>query len=171
MDLLSDVFQVVNRLFPARIAHAHCDIPCGIYDPYNAQMAAHSVIRMVQLIEALSHPAPDASSKERAAYVNAISRYIAVKEQHAELCKHELRILWGDYFKPEHVQKYSDLHDLFFNAMKLASKGRQEVNLEAAQQLLSTTQRIAEIFWETKGAKPTRVPSLQPSGGELVRPA
>ena len=171
MYLLNGVFQVVNRLFPAKIAHAHCDIPCGIYDPYNAQMAAHSVIRMHQLIDALPAPGPSASAQERGTYINSISRYIAVKEQHSELCKHELRILWGDYFKAEHVEKYPDLHGLFFNAMKQASTTRQQINMEAAQQLLSTTQRIAEVFWETKGAKTSRRPSLQPTGGEVVVPA
>ena len=170
MSLLNGVFKVVHEVFPARTAYAHCDIPCGIYDPHLAQIAALSVVRMNQLIEALSKPGPDTSSQERDTYVGQLSRYIKVKEEHAELCKHELRILWGDYFKPEHVEEYPDLHNLFFNAMKLASKTRQEINMAAAQDLLASAQNIAEIFWKTKGADVRRQPSLQTAGGELVYP-
>ncbi|MBI4299478.1 MAG: superoxide dismutase, Ni [Chloroflexi bacterium] len=170
MSLLDGVFRIVHRAFPPRIAHAHCDIPCGIYDPHLAQIAALSVLRMNQLIEALPKPGPNPSPQERQTYVSQLSRYIKVKEEHAELCKHELRILWGDYFKPEHVQQYPDLHNLFFNAMKTASKNRQEINMAAAQELLVTTQKIAEVFWKTKGADIRRQPSLQTAGGELVYP-
>jgi len=120
-SLIDVVFKVVNGVFPARTAYAHCDIPCGIYDPHAAQLAALTVVRMNQLIESLPKPGPEASAQERDAYAHQISRYTAVKEQHAELCKHELRVIWGDYFRPEHVQQYPDLHGLFFNAMKLAS--------------------------------------------------
>ncbi len=171
MDLSKSIISLVNRIFPAKEAYAHCDIPCGIYDPHLAQVAAHSVIRMVQLIEAVAPPSADASAGERARYVNFISRYVSVKEEHAELCKKEIRILWGDYFKDEHVQQYQDLHEQVFNVMKLGSAARQGVNLDAAQRLLAAVQRIAEIFWETKGVGAKKTPSNYPSGGDLVVPA
>lgn len=162
-------FALLNRLFPAEEAHAHCDIPCGIYDPHMAQIAAQTVVRMNQLIEALGEPG--AGKKEHDAFVNSLARYIAVKEEHAELCKHEVRIIWGDYFKPEHLEKYPELHKTVWNIMKLASKNRQEVNMEAAQELLAEVQNFVEIFWDSKGVSTKRQPSNQAVGGESVVPA
>ncbi len=151
--------------------HAHCDIPCGIYDPHAAQIAALTVIRMNQLITELPKPGPDTSPQERDAYVHKLSRYATVKDAQAELCKQELRIIWGDYVTPDHVKQFPELHGLFWDAMKLASKARQDVNLQAAQDLLTKVQQITELFWKTKGAVVRRQPSLQKSGGELVYPA
>lgn len=84
------------------------------------------------------------------------------------MVKHELRVLWADYFKPEHIKDYPDLHDLVFQTMKLASKVRQEINPELAQQLLENTQKIAEVFYATKDMKPVRVASGYPTSGEIV---
>jgi len=161
---------ILHRLLPAQEAFAHCDIPCGIYDPHPAQIAAQTVLRMHQLIEQLPLPGPNASKEEEAAYENSLSRYIAVKEQHAELCKHEIRIIWGDYFKPEHLEKHPELHNIVWNIMKLGSKVRQEVNMKAAQDLLAEVQKFAEIFWQTKGASVRRQATLMPVGGEYVYP-
>lgn len=171
MSLSDGMFRFVNRLFPAKVAHAHCDIPCGIYDPHLAQIAALTVVRMNQLIEGLTAPAADASPADRAAYVASLNRFVGAKEHHAELCKQELRILWGDYFKPEHAQQHPDLTDRFWDAMRLASAARQKNDMEAAQKLLTAVQDIAEIFWKTKGANISRQPSRQTVGGELVYPA
>ncbi len=171
MSLYKDAFRVFNRVLQTKVAYAHCDIPCGIYDPHAAQLAALTVIRMNQLIQGLAKPGPQSTPAQIETYNASLSRIVAVKEQHAELCKHELRVLWGDYFRPEHVQQYPDLHERFFNAMKLASKARQQNDMDAAQQLLAAVQGIAEIFWKTKGAKVNRQPSRQTAGGELVYPA
>ncbi len=141
--------------------YAHCDIPCGIYDPYVAQIAAHTVLRMTSLLHELG---PDSSLDK----VHKIQRYTAVKERHAELVKEEIRILWGDYFKTEHLEKYPQLHQLVFDIMKLASKTKQEANLEAAKELLAKVQELANIFYETKGVKPIRVKSIYPTQGEVV---
>jgi nickel superoxide dismutase len=156
----------VLQSFKPDTAYAHCDIPCGIYDPHQAQIAALTTIRMVQLIEALD--SADLSATEKSA---RLGRYTATKEEHAELCKHELRVLWGDYFRPEHVEAHPQLHELIFGAMKIASRVRQGVDADSAQELLSRTQEIAEIFWQTKGAGTTKQPSLQgAAGGEIVYP-
>ena len=151
--------------------YAHCDIPCGIYDPHAAQIDALTVVRMNQLIAELPKPGPTTSPQERDVYVHKLSRYTHVKETHAESCKQELRVIWGDYFTPEHPQKFPELHGLFWDAMKLASKARQDVNLQAAQDLLAKVQKIAEIFWNTKGASTRVQSSLQKSGGELLYPS
>ena len=155
--------KFVNFLYPARRVYAHCDIPCGIYDPHQAQIAALTAVRMNQLIKDL----PKESSNDSSA---KLVRYVNIKEEHAELCKKELRILWADYFKPEHVEKHPELHDIFWKAMKTASKTRQDINLETSEELLEAVRKIAEIFWSTKGAKTKRQASLQASGGELVYP-
>ena len=170
MFSLSGMMTAAKRQFSTKVAHAHCDIPCGIYDPHLAQVAALTVVRMNQLIEGLE--APGASAAEQAAHSAALSRYVTVKEEHAELCKRELRILWGDYFKPDHLQQVPDLHDQFWNAMRLASAARQKNDPDGAQKLLASVQGIAEAFWKTKGADTSRQPSRQgAAGGELVYPA
>ncbi len=137
-------------LFKAQIAEAHCDIPCGIYDPIAAKIAAQTVQKMVQRIQALAVPDPGMDADAVQGYVNTVSRYVAVKEEHAELCKHELRILWADYFRPEHVEAHPDLHTTFWNAEKLAGRNKQNVDMAAAQELVAAVDRISEIFWATK---------------------
>ena len=169
--MLRNIFGLVNRLLGAEEAYAHCDIPCGIYDPHTAQLAAQTVVRMVQLIQGLNKPADSASKADADTYNNTLSRYIATKEQHAEMCKRELLILWGDYFRAEHLEKYPDLHSTIWTAVKLGGRNKQNIDLQAAQDLLAAVQHIAEIFWTTKGASVRRQPSLQPIGGESVYPA
>jgi len=146
---------------PSQTIYAHCDIPCGIYDPHDMQMAAHTVIRMTQMIM-------DMHEEDQKQFIHQLSRLTRVKEEHAELLKHELRVLYGDYFKAEHLEKYPELSDLVFKTLKLASKARQEINMEAAEELLGNTQKIAEIFFETKGLTPKRVKSPYPTEREIV---
>ena len=142
----------LKRWLRPREAHAHCDIPCGIYDPISAKIAAQTVLKMVMRIQALSYP-QGGSHEEYAAYRNTFSRYVTVKEQHAELVKHEIDILWHDYFKPEHLEKYPDLHAMVWETTKLASANKQGVDLGAAQQLVASVDKIAETFWATKGVE------------------
>jgi nickel superoxide dismutase len=170
-SMLSRGLRSVDRLSAPRTAEAHCDIPCGIYDPHLMQIAALTVIRMHQLIDAMDRPAPDAPVEARNKTGNSIVRYINVKEEHSEVVKKEVRIIWGDYFKPEHLEKYPDLHNVTWGILKLAGKTRQEINMQAAQDLLAQTQKFAEIFWDTKGVKTKRAPSNQAVGGEIVVPA
>ena len=170
-SLVDRVLNTFDRLAPPSDAHAHCDIPCGIYDPHAAQLGALTVIRMVQLIQALQQPAQGASKEEWDTYGMQISRYAAVKEEHAKIVEHEIVILWTDYFKPEHLEKHADLHDVVWKTAKLTSTVKQSINMDAAQQLLAGTQQIAEIFWDTKGVKTRRQASNQGAvGGELVYP-
>ena len=157
------LLKLIDRISAPKEIYAHCDIPCGIYDPHLAQLSAHTVIRMTNLINEL----PNVDSKERE---YKLARYTLVKEQHAELVKKEVRIIWGDYFKPEHLEKYPKLHDLAYEIMKLASKTRQEVSIEVGKQLLSKVQEFAEIFWKTKDKETVRVKSPYPTEGELVLP-
>lgn len=170
-SLVARGLRTVDRFAPPAAAHAHCDIPCGIYDPHLAQIAALTVLRMDQLIEALGELPSGASKADADKWHNSFSRYVLVKEEHGELCKREIRVIWGDYFKPEHAEKYPELNTLVWNILKLGGKNRQEVNKAAAEELLGQVQRFAEIFWETKGVQSKRQPSNQAVGGELVVPA
>lgn len=165
---MSILYFFLLKLIPPKTAYAHCDIPCGIYDPHNAQMAAHTVIRMSNMINDLKASADDPDFDERKRIISQISRLTKVKEEHAEIVKHEVRVIWGDFFKPEHIEKNPSLHELVFNIMKLASKARQEINLDAANELLSKVQEFAEIYFKAKGLEPVRIKSSYPTEGEMV---
>ena len=142
-----DLKRLIAKRLPLYEAEAHCDIPCGIYDPIAAKIAAQTVLKMVMRIQSLGDPGASVAA------LNSASRYVTVKEEHAELTKHELDILWHDYFKPEHLEKYPDLHTTFWNATKLASANKQGVDLDAAKSLVDSVDKIAEIFWGTKGVE------------------
>jgi nickel superoxide dismutase len=139
--------RVRDVLAPRRTVHAHCDVPCGIYDPHGAEIAAKTVSRMVVLIN--ENQGSDLEQR------NKLIRCVKVKEEHAELCKRELQILWSDYFKAEHLDAHPDLHDRFWKALKQAGKCKQSVDAAAAADLEAQVTAIAAIFWETKGGKPS----------------
>jgi nickel superoxide dismutase len=166
MNFASPLLRLIDRVSPPEPVSAHCDIPCGIYDPHFAQVAALTVLRMDQLIAGLQPAGTEKAQTD--AYASQIARYTKTKEDHAELCKKEIDILWHDYFRPEHLEKYPDLHTIVWNANKLASRNKQNVDADAANQLLEATHRIAEIFWDTKGVPTRKGPSNQTVGGELV---
>ena len=146
------ILQGLRRQLPIREAHAHCDIPCGIYDPISAKIAAQTVLKMVMRIQALDYP-QGGTHEEYSTYRNTFGRYVTVKEQHAELVKHEVDILWHDYFKPEHLEKHPDLHTNVWETTKLASANKQGVDLDAAKSLVDAVDKIADIFWATKGVE------------------
>lgn len=162
--MLNKALSVVERFMTIREVQAHCDIPCGIYDPAAALIACLTVIRMTDLI--IAHKEMENSIHLQ----NEISRYVIEKERSAELVKHEVRIIWGDFFKDPQFEKYPDLHELTHKIMLLASKSRQEVNKDAALELLDKTNRFAEIFWETKGISTKKVVSPYPLSQEVVYP-
>src|SRR3989338_1888393 len=143
--------KLLTKFIPISSADAHCDIPCGIYDPTPAKIDARTVQRMVLQLEELALP-PDGSKETLLVYYNSVSRRIKVKEEHAELCKRELAILWSDFFKPEHLEKVPNLHDMFWKSLKLCSKNKQEVNKAAADQLVAAVDEIAKTFYRTKNA-------------------
>lgn len=162
------MIKFLLNFLPVKTIFAHCDIPCGIYDPHNMQMAAHTIIRMTQMIQEVKASSNEPPFDERKKIISQISRLTKIKEEHAELLKHELRVLWGDYFKDEHIQKHPDLHEKVFKIMKLASKARQEVNMDIAKELLTAVGEFAEVFYQTKGLEVVRIPSGYPTEGEIV---
>ncbi len=165
MKITKKVLGALDRIFDFEVAYAHCDIPCGIYDPHAAQVAAHTVVRMDMLI-ADAEKAVIKTAEDR----NKIVRYIKVKEEHAEICKHEIAVLWGDYFKPDHAKANPELHELVWNTLKSAGKAKQSTDIKAAEDLLANVQKVAEIFWKTKGVETKRVKSFYPTEREFVYP-
>lgn len=132
---------------PSQTVYAHCDIPCGIYDPTSAQTAAKTVLVMVQKLKALkAEPGTEDELQAR----NSFVRMVTNKEEHAGICKKELLILWTDYFKPEHLDKFPALHDKFWQAAKLCSKNKQNIDEAAANQLVTVVDEIAEMFDQSK---------------------
>ena len=165
-------FAILNRILPAEEASAHCDIPCGIYDPHLAQVAALTVVRMNQLIEGLEAPGGGGgppTKEDRVKFLNSLTRYIATKEEHAELVKHEVRIIRGDFFKPDNSP--DNIGELVDGIMKTASATRQNVDKAAAEKLLDQVNQFAEAFWKAKGVETKKVSSNQAAGGEYVVPA
>lgn len=142
--------NILNQLFPAPTAHAHCDGPCGVYDPASARIAAEAVLSMTQKIVALECPDP----ADKAAYIeyhNKFNRYVAIKEHEAHRAKEELLVLWTDYFKPHHVEAHPNLHTTFWKAAKLCSACKVEVSTTHAQELMDAVKEIHDLFWATKG--------------------
>ena len=126
-----------------KYADAHCDIPCGIYETDTVKHAVTTVKRMMKGIADLG----ELDTKEKQ---HTFARLVAVKETHAERAKHEVAVLWGDYFKPEHVEKFPQLHDTCWKAMKAASRAKQTIEMEAAEQLDQAIQAVAQMFADSK---------------------
>lgn len=158
----------VLSFIPSKTAYAHCDIPCGVYDPTPAQIAVHTVIRMTQMLEEVSASSKEPPFDERKRIISQIARLTKVKEEHGGMVEEELGTLENDYFKPEHHKEFPELKELISNAVKLSITVRQNIDAEAAAELLVKTQKIAEIFYKTKKFEPVRIPSGYPTGGEII---
>ncbi len=148
--MLNKALHHLRKNSPVMHAEAHCDGPCGVYDPASIRIAAEAAVSMTKKILALTPPdASDAGAM--AAYLNTLSRYVTIKEQQAHLAKEELLVLWTDYFKPHHLEAYPNLHDTFWKAAKLCSSVKVEVSAVHAGELMDAVKEIHEIFWATKG--------------------
>ncbi|MCI0519529.1 MAG: superoxide dismutase, Ni [Chloroflexi bacterium] len=160
------LFAKLDRRFHFDQASAHCDVPCGIYDPSGAQIAALTVVRMMDLMADLEGK----GGEKDKGYQNTMARYIAVKEEHAEKAKHEVRIIWGDYIKAQHLEKHPGLHDVVHKVMMTGSKARQTADRDAALQFVEAINQFAEIFWDTKGVKTKRAKAPYNPPLEMVYP-
>ena len=133
--------RLLTTLLPAISAKAHCDLPCGVYDPAQARIEAESIKGIIGKLADNDDP-------------DFRTRAVLIKEQRSELVKHHLWVLWTDYFKPPHFEKYPQLHTLVNEATKLAGAAGTKGSMDAdvADQLLAKIDEIAEIFWATKKA-------------------
>ena len=140
---------MLSRFFgDATVAHAHCDLYCGVYDPAQAKIEALSVLKSAKKY----HESDDAVFKDRA---------ILIKEERAELVKHHVMVLWADFFTPAHVEQFPQLHDLVWRIIRKAGEAKKSVDPADGEALVSMIDELAEIFWQTDKAKDMGV--YQPS--------
>ncbi len=137
MRTVDRLLATLDRVSPPSEVHAHCDLPCGVYDPAQARIEAESVKNTIDKF----NDSKDDVFRTRATFI---------KEERAELVKHHLWVLWTDYFKPEHLEQYPQLHDLFWKATKTAGEAKKGNDAAVGQRLLDQIDEIATIFWETK---------------------
>ena len=137
MTLLTRINNLLDSVTPPLTVSAHCDLPCGIYDPAQARLEAQSVKACMEKYNA----SDDGDFKVRATII---------KEERSDLVKHHLWVLWTDYFKPVHLEAHPNLHELFWTATKTAGEAKKTNDVAIADKLLSEIDAIAEIFWETK---------------------
>lgn len=124
-------------LAPRRTVHAHCDLPCGIYDPAQARIEAESVKACQEKHQGSDDPEFQA-------------RAVSIKEERATMVKEHLWVLWTDYFKPEHLEKHPSLHQLFWDATKEAGAAKKSNDPAQGQKLLDAIDEISKVFWDTK---------------------
>lgn len=145
---------------------AHCDVPCGIYDPITAQIAALTVVRMVDLIQDhTSKPVDDAAE-----YYNRLTRLVNAKEEHAEKAKHEVRVIWGDFIKDSHLEAHPQLNGIVHKIMALGSEARQHVSREAGVKLVEAINSFAQVFWDIKGVATKKAKAPYAPNLELLYP-
>lgn len=125
---------------PTRVAHAHCDLFCGVYDPAQAMIEAKSVLNSCTKYAASEDPV-------------FRDRCILIKEERAELVKHHLSVLWTDFFKPHHLEAFPGLHDLFWKALKQASDAKKSMDPVVSQKLVDLIGEVSTVFWQTEESK------------------
>ena len=148
-----EIARFIDRVLGIEPVYAHCDVPCGIYDPHGAAISAKTVHTMNQKVTNLAMPPASASTQEQLEHRNTLVRMIQTKESHAQLCKQEILILWTDYFKPENAAPFPDLHETFWKAAKLCSYNKQHVDLAKSQELMDTVAKISDMFNKAEAAK------------------
>lgn len=131
------LLRVFDRIAPPQTAYAHCDLFCGVYDPAQARIEAQSVHNAMKMYQDSS----DEVLRQRA---------VLIKEERAELVKHHLWVLWTDYFKAEHAEKFDNLHDLFWKATKAAGDAKKSVDPADGQKLIDRIDEVGRIFEQTK---------------------
>jgi nickel superoxide dismutase len=161
--MIYQLLEKLDRKFHFEEAQAHCDIPCGIYDPSTAQIAALTVVRMMDLMADLA----GGESKDTVAFHNSMGRYVASKEEHTEKAKHEIRVIWGDYFKKG---THPDIDELVHKIMQLGSKARQTADREAGVAFVEAINEFAEVFWGTKDVKTKKAKAPYAPALEMVYP-
>jgi nickel superoxide dismutase len=164
--MLYNLIQALDQKLGFEEAKAHCDVPCGIYDPIVAQINALTVVRMMDLMAALD----EGAEVGKKAYNNSMSRYIAVKEEHAEKAKHEIRVIYGDFINDAHIEAHPELPALFHKIMKLGGKARQTADRENGLAFVDAINQFAEIFWAVKGVATKKAKAPYAPALEMVYP-
>lgn len=165
--MLPSLFNFANNFIDIPQASGHCDIPCKIYDPSTAIIGALSVVR---LIDIMVENEPSKSDRLSLNQLNTLMRCIQRKEEEAERVKHEIRVIWGDFFKEPQLEAHPSAHELVHNIMMVASSCKQEVSRPKAEELLEHVNTFAEMFWESKGIETERKISPYPPSLSVTYP-
>lgn len=144
MSLTHRILALLDLADAPRTVHAHCDIPCGVYDPEQARIEAESCLKIIEKYE----DSNDQLFRDRC---------VIVKEERAELAKHHISVLWSDHFKPEHLQQFPNLHDVFWKALKQCSNVKRSMDKAEAQTLLDMVDQIDDMWKKTGGPETTRL--------------
>jgi nickel superoxide dismutase len=139
MPIVPRLLSALDRISAPAVVEAHCDLPCGVYDPAQARIEADAIKGIMEKF----NDSDDDVFKTRA---------VIIKEQRAEILKHHLWVLWTDYFKPEHLEAYPNLHDIFWKATKAAGQAKKTTDVSFAEDLIKQIAEIDKIFWATKNA-------------------
>lgn len=163
--MLNKILKNIDELVSLPSASAHCDIPCKIYDPATAQIAALTVIRLLDLIQEIA----DKDSLTLADQAQ-LSRLVAQKEEHALKVKEEVRIIWGDYFKAPQFEQIPNANELVHSIMLQGSKCKQNIDKESGEKLLELVNEFAAAFWKTKSVETFTAVCPYPPSKEVVYP-
>ncbi|MDY6884940.1 MAG: superoxide dismutase, Ni [Pseudomonadota bacterium] len=159
------LLNVLDKKIEFNVASAHCDVPCGIYDPAIALINALTVVRIMDLIQELK-------DKETLSFNDQarLSRLMSEKEKHVGVVKEEVRIIWGDFMKASQFEKFPETHELVHTIMLQSSKCRQDLGREYATDLLASVNKFAEVFWACKGVETYRAVCPYAPNEEAVYP-
>ena len=164
--MLYNFIAKLDRKFHFPVVMGHCDIPCKIYDPISAQIAALTIIRMVDLLNKLKAKA-SLTLDEQAEFLRLVNQ----KEIHGLKVKEEIHVIWGDYIKAPQLVQYPELHELVHSIMLVSSQAKQHISRDASMTLLQKVNRFAEIFWETKQVTTYTATCPYPPAEQLVYPS
>lgn len=164
--MIHKLVQSLDKKFGFDKAKAHCDVPCGVYDPIVAQINALTVVRMMDLMAAQL----EGNEKNDIAFHNTMARCVAVKEEHAERAKHEIRVIFGDYIKDNHIEAHPELPGLCHKILQLGSACRQTADRDSGVAFVDAINQFSEIFWKTKGVATKKVTAPYAPALEMVYP-
>lgn len=163
--MLHSLLRRLDKKLSFATASAHCDIPCKIYDPITAQVAALSVIRLTDLLLELGDKESLSLSQQA-----QLSRLVREKEIHAEKVKAEVRVIWGDYFKAPQFETFPDTHELVHKIMLACSACKQHVDRQKGLELLQLVNQFAGYFWQTKGVATKTTTCPYPPSEDVLYP-
>ena len=163
--MIHTIFKKIDQIMSFEVASAHCDIPCKIYDPSGAQVAALSVIRFMDLIAEIG-----AKDSLTIADQAQLARLVAEKETHAAKVKEDIRVIWGDYFKQPQFDQFPDIHSLVHSIMLAGGACKQGIEREKGEKLLTLVNEFASAFWATKGVETYTAVCPYPPSLEVVYP-
>lgn len=128
----------------APLAHAHCDLYCGVYDPAQAMIEAMSCLKIAKKY---------ADSDDEVFR----ARCIILKEERTELVKQHIMVLWADFFTADLRKEFANLDDLVWRAIHQGGEAKKSMDPAVSQTLVDLINEIAEIFWKTEKSKASGV--------------